>query len=413
MISWLISSIMLWHLSGLAVVYRLITAGVGTLSFLRADKHMTLSIFCAPARYVQGRNASACLGLEMQNLGLQGAVLIIAGKSARRLLEHTWQATFLETAQNYAVIEFSGECSFAEIARCKQAALEHNAAVIVGAGGGKVLDTARAVAADLGVPVVNCPTVASSDAPCSALSVVYNAEGEVEKYLFYKRNPDLVLVDTSVIARAPVRLLVAGMGDALATWFEARTVVNARAKNQVGGATTISAAALAQLCYRTLINDGPDAMRAGATGSVTPAFERLVEAHTLLSGLGFESGGLAVAHSVHNGLTVAPQTHHYYHGEKVAFGLLAQLVLEGQPAAEIAEVVDFCLAVGLPVTLAELGLAQISTAQLARIAERTVAPGETAHNEPFVVSADMIADAILAADSIGRRAKDNGLATLM
>lgn len=364
-----------------------------------------LSIFCAPARYVQGRNATASLPKEMKKLGLDGKALLIAGRSACAVLNSTWQSAFAESGIDYSVIEFNGECTLAEIERCKQEALVSNARVIVGAGGGKVLDTARAVAAELDLPVVNCPTLASSDAPCSALSVVYTENGAFDRYLFYKRNPDLVLVDTSVIAKAPARLLVAGMGDALATWFEARTVSDARKHNQVGGATTISARALAELCYKTLLEDGAAAIRAVETRSVTPALERLVEANTLLSGLGFESGGLAVAHSIHNGLTVAPETHNYYHGEKVAFGLLAQLVLEGRPSSEIEEVLLFCLEVGLPVTLADVGLRHLSNDLLKQIAVRSVAPGETAHNEPFEVTADMVADAIVAADSIGRSMK--------
>src|SRR5581483_1031722 len=118
--------------------------------------------------------------------------------------------------------------------------------VIIGAGGGKILDAVRAAADDLNLPIVNCPTVASSDAPCSALSVVYTDGGEFDRYIFYRRNPDLVLVDTAIVAKAPARLLVAGMGDALATWFEADTVFNARKANQVGGRATISAHALAK-----------------------------------------------------------------------------------------------------------------------------------------------------------------------
>ena len=118
---------------------------------------------------------------------------------------------------------------------------EHKSQVVVGAGGGKVLDAARAAAADLNLPVVNCPTVASSDAPCSALSVIYSDEGVVEGSRFYRKNPDLVLVDTQVIALSPPRLLVAGMGDALATWFEAKTCAQGHVKNMRGGLSTQSA----------------------------------------------------------------------------------------------------------------------------------------------------------------------------
>ena len=205
-----------------------------------------------------------------------------------------------------------------------------------------------------------------------------------------------------MIAQAPPRLLVAGMGDALATWFEARTCVAGHVKNMRGGGSTRSAAALAELCYKTLLEDGAAALRAVETKVVTPALERLVEANTLLSGLGFESSGLAAAHAVHNGLTVAPGTHHYLHGEKVAFGLLVQLVMEGSPRATVEQVLNFSTEVGLPITLAEIGLPELPGDLLGQIARRATAPGETIHNEPFEVTPDMVADAMLAADALGR-----------
>ena len=361
-----------------------------------------LAVFSSPSRYTQGKNATESLGLEMKELGLDGPALIVAGNAARRLLADTWRRTLGEAGVKFNVHPFGGECSLAEIERGKQAAREISARVVVGAGGGKVLDAARAMAADLGLPVVNCPTVASSDAPCSALSVIYTDEGEFQEYRFYRKNPDLVLVDTQVIARGPPRLLTAGMGDALATMFEARTCVEGRIRNMRGGASTESALALAELCYRTLVNDGAHALRAVENQVVTPALERLVEANTLLSGLGFESSGLAAAHAVHNGLTTAPPTHSYFHGEKVAFGTLVQLVLEGKPSATIDEVLRFCTKVGLPITLAEIGMSEPTAEIVDQVATRATAEGETIHNEPFEVQPAMVANAILAADAAGR-----------
>jgi glycerol dehydrogenase len=361
-----------------------------------------LSVFCSPCRYTQGKNATAALGQELKTLGLEGPVLILAGSSAIRLLADTWRETLGAAGIGHAVERFGGECSIREIERVKAAARALGARAILGAGGGKVLDAARAVAADLNLPVVNCPTVASSDAPCSALSVIYTDEGVFQEYRIYGKNPDLVLVDTQVIAQSPPRLLVAGMGDALATWFEAKTCVAGNVKNMRGGASSQSALTLAELCYRTLLADGADARRALELQVVTPALERLVEANTLLSGLGFESSGLAAAHAVHNGLTVAPGTRAFFHGEKVAFGTLVQLVLEGKPRPLIDEVLAFSTEVGLPVTLAEIGLTDLPTDLLQRIATRATAPGETIHNEPFAVTPAMAADAIRAADAAGR-----------
>jgi glycerol dehydrogenase len=367
-----------------------------------------LSVFCSPSRYTQGRNATAALGPEMTGIGLHGPALIVAGRSALARLSDTWRRTLGDAGIVYAVHRFRGECSAAEIDCVKAAAVESQAAVIIGAGGGKVLDTARAAAAGLKLPVVNCPTVASSDAPCSALSVVYTEEGVFQEYRIYGKNPDLVLVDTQVIAQSPPRLLVAGMGDALATVFEARTCVAGSVRNMRGGASTQSALALAELCYGTLLADGADALRAVQSGVVTPSLERLVEANTLLSGLGFESSGLAAAHAVHNGLTAAPGTHAYLHGEKVAYGLLVQLILEGKPRELRNEVLEFAGEVGLPMTLADIGLDGLAPEMLLRVAERATARGETIHNEPFEVTPAMVADAIRAADAAGRAWKDRG-----
>jgi glycerol dehydrogenase len=374
-----------------------------------AKEVFMLSVFCSPSRYTQGKNATAALGGEMAGLGLQGPGLVVAGRSAIRLLAETWDRSLGDVGIRHAVHRFGGECSLAEIERVKAAARQHEARVIVGAGGGKVLDTARAAAADLDLPVVNCPTVASSDAPCSALSVIYTDEGVFREYRFYRKNPDLVLVDTQVIAHSPPRLLVAGMGDALATWFEAKTCVAGQVQNMRGGASTQSALALAELCYRALLEDGAAALRAVETQVVTPALERLVEANTLLSGLGFESSGLAAAHAVHNGLTAAPPTHAFFHGEKVAYGLLVQLVLEGQSRAVVQEVLGFATEVGLPITAADIGLADIPAELLQQVAARATAKGETIHHEPFEVRPDMVADAILAADALGQAwKKQNG-----
>src|SRR5215472_16499753 len=257
-----------------------------------------LTVFCSPSRYTQGANSTLSLGKEMATLGLAGPALIVAGKTAISFLSETWRLSLEGAGFAYQVYGFGGECSISEIERVKRRARDQGARVIVGAGGGKVLDTARAAAADLELPVVNCPTVASSDAPCSALSVIYTDDGAFLKYRIY-------------------------------------------GKNMRGGGSSQSALALAELCYRILLRDGVDALAALQSKSPTPSLERLVEANTLLSGLGFESSGLAAAHAVHNGLTTVPQTHPFFHGEKVAYGVLVQLILEQKAQALMEEVLDF------------------------------------------------------------------------
>jgi glycerol dehydrogenase len=361
-----------------------------------------LSVFCAPSRYVQGPGATGAIAREMKTVGLEGPVLIIASSRIEAMLRSAWEESFSAESFAFGVQRFGGECSPSEIQRGKEAARALGAKAIVGAGGGKVLDTARAVASDLGLPIVDAPTVASSDSPCSALSVVYTDEGEFDEYRIYGRNPDLVLVDTLVIAKSPARLLVAGMGDALATRFEAEACARSGAKNMRGGGSTLSALALARLCYETLLVHGPGALAALERGEPDASLESLVEANTLLSGLGFESSGLAAAHAIHNGLTTAAASHKFLHGEKVGFGLIAQLALEHTPDRIMDEVLDFSRRVGLPITLAQVGLGDAEPDVIRRVAERASAPDETVHNEPFSVTSDDVARAILEADAAGR-----------
>lgn len=309
----------------------------------------------------------------------------------------------LESALEVKIVRFTGECADEEIDRLAEEARESQVDVVVGIGGGKTLDTAKAVAFTVKKPVVIVPTIASTDAPCSALSVIYTPEGEFKRYLILPKNPDVVLVDTKVVVGAPVRFLVSGMGDALATWFEAESCRQKYAGNMTGRQGSMTAYALARLCYETLLDYGVAAKTACEAGAVVPALEHVVEANTLLSGLGFESGGLAAAHAIHNGLTVLEATHHYFHGEKVAIGTLTSLFLTDKPAEVIDDAYSFCEAVGLPITLAQIGLEDASDEDLMKVAEGSCAQGETIYNEPIPVTPQMVFSALKAADAEGRR----------
>jgi glycerol dehydrogenase len=360
------------------------------------------AIFCSPNRYTQGVNSTETIGLEMTRLGLSGSVLIVAGRSARRLLEPVWRKSLADCGFDFHILDFAGESTRAEVERIAAAARSSQATIILAAGGGKAIDAARAAATDLALPMVSCPTIASTDAPCSAISIIYTEAGVVEEIRVHPRNPVLVLVDTQVIANAPVRTLIAGMGDALSTVFEARACRASNSPNTRGGASSLAALGIAELCYRTLLADGVEAMRSAKEKTVTPALDRIIEANTLLSGLGFESAGLAAAHSVHNGLTVVPGAHDFLHGEKVAFGVIVQLLLESAAPSLLHEVLGFCSSLGLPITLGQIGSAGLSGDLLAAVAARATSPGESIHNEPFPVTPKMVEDAILSADAAGR-----------
>lgn len=357
-------------------------------------------IMISPNKYVQGPGALKEIGEHVSKLG--DSALVLGGRTALSVTSDVIEENFKKASIGLHFEKFNGECCDTEINRLKTICEEKGSNVIVGVGGGKVIDAAKATAYEMELPVVIVPTIAATDAPCSALSVIYTEEGVFDRYLILPNNPNLVLVDTDIIAKAPVRFLVSGMGDALATWFEADACKKSYAKNIPGGLTTDAALELAHLCYKNLIEYGYQAKLAVERKVSTTAVEKVVEANTLLSGLGFESSGLAAAHAVHNGLTVLEETHEYYHGEKVAFGTLVQLVMENRSMEEIYEVLDFCDSVGLPVNLEEIGVKEVTKEKIMKVAEAACAEGETIHNMPFPVTPEFVSNCIISADAIGK-----------
>ncbi len=359
------------------------------------------NIIASPTRYIQGKGELCNIRHHVEMLGKK--MFILTTDSGRKRIEPAVSESIAGSDCTVAYEAFHGECCQSEIDRVVSHFRQSGCDLIVGVGGGKTHDTAKAAAHYAGCPVVIVPTIASTDAPCSALSVIYTDDGVFERYLFLPASPNIVLVDTEIVSKAPARLLISGMGDALATYFEARACQRSNAINCVGGKTTLAAMALARLCYDTLMADGRKAAVAAKAGACTKALENIVEANTYLSGIGFESGGLAGAHAIHNGFTAIPETHQFYHGEKVAFGTLVQLVLEDEANTQIQEVVRFCTDVGLPTTLADLGITEIRPEQIRAVAELACVPEDTLGNMPFAVTPDAVYDAILGADAIGRK----------
>lgn len=354
----------------------------------------------APPRYVQGMGELSNLGRNVKKLGEK--FLIICSDNNRSRFGAQVAESLASQEKEAVFTTFHGEATkdevFAKMDECKSQGCD----VIVGMGGGKALDTAKAAAENLGLPCVILPTVASNDAPCSGVAVLYNDAGVVIKAVLMRRNPDLVLVDTSIIANAPKRLFAAGLGDALSTWFEARACHKSGARTMARGNVSNTGLMMARLCYDLLMEKGRAALNAVERHEVTPELEDVVEATIYLSGLGFENGGLAAAHAINDGFAQEPQAHGMYHGEKVAFGTLVQLVLENAPKAELEEVLSFLKDTDLPMTLAQLGISEIVPETLHKVADAACVPTQSTKNLRADITSQEIYDAILEADRIGR-----------
>ncbi|KTA92590.1 glycerol dehydrogenase [Aeromonas salmonicida subsp. smithia] len=355
----------------------------------------------SPKKFIIGHDLLPQLHDHVKDFG-DNALLVSDEFILERVREEAL-AGLLQAGLKGRVEKFNYECTDIEIRRLCDLAEQQGANVIVGIGGGKTLDVAKAVAFYLRRPVVLFPTIASTDAPCTALAVIYNQAGEFERYLFLPQNPDVVIADTAIIAAAPARFFAAGVGDALATYFEARACYRADGINLVGKRPSRTGLGLAKLCYELLGENIEMALDAIHHHVTTPALEQIIEATIYLSGVGAEAGGLAAAHAVNNGMSVVPDLHRAQHGEKVVFGLLTQLVLERAPQTEVDEVMRIIQVAGLPMTLQEMGLTHFIESEWRKVAALACDPLDTMVNMPMAVSEQDVYNAMIAANAMAER----------
>lgn len=316
---------------------------------------MMLRAFGAPSQYVQGPGAIDRLGELASAIGARRPLVIIDQAIQDIILPQIMQGLG-SLADGTVCAAFSGECTRAEIDRLSQLANEAQADLIIGVGGGKTIDGAKGVRIQCKRPIFIVPTIASNDSPTSRLVVLYTPEHAIDEVLRMPSNPDLVLVDTSVLIKAPERFFVSGVGDALSKKFEAAQCIGSGKNNFYDARATLLAQSISGLCYDTVRKHAEGALDAVRNKQVNDDFERTVEATILLSGLAFENAGLSISHSLTRGLSAIPELAAAMHGEQVAFGLLVQLLLEGRSTSFMDDLLSFYGRMGLPRTLADLGL---------------------------------------------------------
>jgi glycerol dehydrogenase len=359
----------------------------------------TPRVMVAPQRYIQGEGVLDNTGKYLSLIDTSRAGILISARGQQadgvRIIDSLKNAG-IETV----ISTFNGECSLEEINMQVSHLTSESVDCLLAVGGGKCVDAGKCIAYRLGVPLVIVPTLASNDAPTSAVAVLYSPEGVFAGAEFFPQNPAIVIVDTGVVANASERYLVAGIGDAMATWYEARVCLqNPNARSTIGARPTLAACALGEICANTLFEQGVAAAEAVAASRVDEALENVVEANTLLSGMGFESGGLAAAHGVAQSYTAVPVVHdNYLHGEMVAMGTLTQLVMEsGNEARRVAE---FFTRVGLPVHLGQISLGPDDTSALDTVVEASVA-SPIIHNMPMPITPEFVRASIIGAHELG------------
>lgn len=357
-----------------------------------------LQLAVAPAQVIRGAGILAQTGKLMARLGQRP--LVVGGERTLEVVQASLQAiaqhTLVQPSLTVAQAFYGTDCSKAGLAALHEQVVTHQADVIIGVGGGKALDAAKLLANQCSLPVVTIPTSAATCAAWTALSNVYSDQGAFLYDVALPTCPELLILDYDLIQTAPNRMLIAGIGDALAKWYEASVSSGHSERTLI-----IAAVQQARVLRDLLLQKAAAALQ--APGS--PVWQEVVDATVLLAGVIGGLGGAqcrtVAAHAVHNGLTHLLQSHGTLHGEKVAYGILVQLRLEeliqgnGLAASSRQQLLKFYGEIGLPQSLADLGLMDVTLAELERAAEIACRPGSDLHHLPFDVAPSQLMAAMV------------------
>ncbi len=351
----------------------------------------------APAQLLRGNGILSQLPKHLLRYGNKALVkaLVITGETANQVTASYLSNTELEIIYADAI----ADCTDENLAMLHHLVQQVSPHVIIGIGGGKVLDTAKLIAHQCHLPIATVPTTGATCAAWTALSNVYDAEGAFDYDVTLDRCPDMMIVDYDVIATAPKRTLVSGIGDAIAKWYESSVSSGSSEKTMV-----IAAVQEARILRDILFQKSAEAI----ANPNSQVWREVVDATVCLAGaiggIGGASCRTVAAHAVHNALTHLPQAHGILHGEKVAYGILVQLRLEEFQGNQLAtssrhQLLKFYQEIGLPTSLADLGLSQVTLAELEQISAIACQPHSDIHRLPFSVSPSQVLAAMVSTTS--------------
>jgi glycerol dehydrogenase len=355
----------------------------------------------APGEYYRGCGIIKETGEFAKRFGQRA--LVLGGVKALAAVKNSLTNSLKSAGIGYDIECFTGFCSHGNIKKYREMLNGYD--LLIAAGGGRVMDCAKAASYLANKPLITIPTIAATCAAWTALSLIYSDAGVFESAFEYPALPKAILVDLEVLVQAPERYLTAGVADSLAKWQE--IPLNARCLKRLP-LPAVTCLNLADLAYQNLLDKGLTAIEANRNHEITSEFEEIIDTVILLvgiiSGLAGEDMRLAVGHAIYYQLSHFPATESYLHGEKVAFGLAVQQVLDGKTDTEVTTFLHFLHSLKLPTTLAGFGMTdRQEQQQLFDLLEQDV----SLRKAPFDGSRACIEDAFLKVASLSDKMLGN------
>ncbi|MGD2183386.1 iron-containing alcohol dehydrogenase family protein [Lusitaniella coriacea] len=361
---------------------------------MNSPNFQSFALMVAPAQVLRGSGILLEVGGAIRRLGQRP--LLVGGARSLSVVESQWQQLVDEHQFCVTSARYEPDCSETTLKTLNQIAQDHQADLIVGVGGGKALDAAKLLAHQQQLPIVTIPTSGATCAAWTALSNIYSNEGAFQYDVALDLCPDLLILDYDLLQTAPQRTLVAGIGDAIAKWYEASV-----SSGHSPATLTIAAVQQARVLRDILFQKSAKAIENPGGEDWREVVDATVLLAGVIGGLGGAQCRTVAAHAVHNGLTHIPAAHDTLHGEKVAYGILVQLRLEemvqGNQLATSTrqQLLQFYSAIGLPQSLEDLGLGGTTLAELRHSAKIACASNSDIHRLPFAVTPEQLIAAMV------------------
>ena len=308
-------------------------------------------------RYIQGVGYVKRVGEEVLRLGT--SPLIIGGKTALDITKSEIEKSVAEKCNKYEFIEYAGTCNEERAKFLARLSEEKGYDVIVGVGGGVICDFAKLCGYFAKLPVINVPTSSATCAAYTPLSIRYTPEGRTVGSLHYSYEVNAVIVDTAILAEQPVRLLLAGVFDALAKFVEIKQRFTEETTEYPLGLDY--AYSMAKASYKVLNTMTAQCIRDMGKGEITDAVENVIftsiAATGVISGIARGSNQCALAHKFYETTrTLFPEgARPYLHGEIVGVGLLLQNHFNGEEENNVA-LFELMKKNGMPYRLEDIGV---------------------------------------------------------
>ncbi len=286
------------------------------------------------------------LGKEIQNYN---NILVIHGDKSLLSIKNKFFKTLKD--KNFHLVHYGNECSHSIVNSALDNLNDNTYDLILGIGGGKSIDASKVMMDKLNIPLFTIPTIASTCAAVSYISVMYEENHVFQELYFLKRPPHKTFINLDTLIAAPKKYLWAGIGDTLAKYYE----MNLKARGKRLNFNTTMGEKLSHLCKETMLNYGKHAL---STSIVDVDFKEVAGVILVTTGIvsnliDFKYNG-ALAHAIFDALTKIKRVEEeHLHGEVVAFGILIQLQLEGNHE-ELNNLLNFYKEINLPTTLKEI-----------------------------------------------------------